>query len=224
MTRSFVVAGLSLSLFCGLLFPVVSRGEDKACCEKGWVSLFNGKDFTGWDNGAGKEPGAGWVIEDGAMVRKSPAGYVWTKQRYGDFVLEAEFKTEGNSGVFFRTDKPQDCVQTGIEIQVLTPSAAPSKHSAGAIYDLVAPSKEASKKGEWNKLRITAKGNLIKVEMNGEPVAEMDLDRWTEAGKNPDGSVNKFRTALKDFKREGHIGLQEHGAVVAYRNLRIQPL
>jgi hypothetical protein len=41
---------------------------------------------------------------------------------------------------------------------------------------------------------------------------------------NPDGSRNKFRTALKDFKREGYIGFQDHGAAVAYRNVKIKVL
>jgi 3-keto-disaccharide hydrolase len=92
----------------------------------------------------------------------------------------------------------------------------------GAIYDLVAPTKDTAKKDEWNKLEITAKGSKLVVKMNGEKINEIDLDRWTEGGKNPDGTKNKFSTALKDFKREGHIGFQDHGADVMYRNIAIR--
>ena len=94
------------------------------------------------------------------MVRKSAGGDIWTKDRYGDFVLELEFKTAGNSGVFIRTDNPKDNVQTGIEIQVDVPRGKPGKHSVGAIYDLVAPTKENAKKDDWNQLMITAKGHV----------------------------------------------------------------
>lgn len=190
----------------------------------GWKTLFNGKDFTGWTNAGGKEPGAGWVVKDGAMLREKGAGDIWTKDRFGDFILDIEFKTEGNSGIFIRTDKPQDNVQTGIEIQVDRPAKTPGKHSVGAVYDLLAPSKEASKPNQWNRAVITAVDNKLKIEMNGEQIVDMDLNQWATAGKNPDGSANKFRTALKDFKREGHIGLQDHGAVVSYRNIRLKPL
>src|SRR5689334_16370462 len=74
----------------------------------------------------------GWVVKDGALVRESKGGDIWTKERFGDFVLELEFKTQGNSGVFFRTDNPKDPVQTGIEIQVDVPHGKPDRHSVGA--------------------------------------------------------------------------------------------
>jgi hypothetical protein len=188
----------------------------------GWQELFNGKDFTGWQDTSGGKPG--WGIEQGALARREGAGYIWSKERFGDFILDLEFKTEGNSGVFFRTDHPKDCVQTGIEMQVYPPVKTPNQHSCGAVYNCAAPSKEMAKRDAWNHVVITALDNRITVVMNGEQIVDMDLNQWTEPHKNPDGSKNKFRTALKDFKREGHIGFQDHGANVWYRNVRIKPL
>jgi hypothetical protein len=189
----------------------------------GWRNLL-GKDLTGWQAPSGDRPAPGWVVEEGALVRKDRAGYVWTTERFGDFVLDLEFKTEGNSGIFIRTDNLRDPVQTGIEIQVDRPVKNPGKGSCGAVYNCLAPSKEMSRKGEWNHITITAQDNKLTVVMNGEKIVDMDLNQWTEANQNPDGTKNKFRTALKDFKREGHVGLQDHGAVIAYRNIKIQVL
>ena len=186
-----------------------------------WTVLFDGKDLSGWTDAAGKQ--TKWALEDGAMTGQKGSGDIWTKGRYGNFILEVEFKTTGNSGVFFRTDNRGDNVQTGLEIQVDNPGG-PDKHSVGAIYDLVPPTKNVAKKDEWNKYVITVKGPAISVELNGEKVASMDLDLWKEAGKNPDGSANKFSRALKDWKREGHIGFQDHGHKVWYRNVRLKAL
>jgi hypothetical protein len=124
--------------------------------------------------------------------------------------------------VFIRTDNPKDNVQTGIEIQVDKPGG-PGKHSVGAVYDLQAPTKNAGNDG-WNKMVITARGSVLKVQLNGEQIIDMNLDRWSKAGLNPDGTKNKFKAALKNFKREGHIGFQDHNFEVAYRNVRIKPL
>lgn len=192
--------------------------------EKDFKPLINGKDLTGWMNATGDAPGAGWKVENGVLARTERAGDIWTKERYGDFVLELEFDTTGNSGVFFRTDNPKNNVQTGIEVQVDKPAAKPSRHSVGSIYDLVAPTTSATKAGDWNSMRIVAEGPHLTVFLNNEQVAKMNLDEWDTPGQNPDGSKNKFRTALKDFKREGHIGFQDHGANVRYRNVRIKSL
>ena len=55
-------------------------------------------------------------------------------------------------------------------------------------------------------------------------IINMDLDLWTTGNKNPDGTKNKFKTALKDFAREGYIGFQDHGHPVWYSNVRIKEL
>ena len=127
--------------------------------EPEWQDLFNGKDLTGWTNAAGGAPGAGWVIEDGVVTRKSKAGYIWTKKRYGDFVLDLEFKTAGNSGIFFRTDNPKDCVQTGIEIQVNTPASRRTSTqpapSTAALRRRRSPTKRASGIGSCSPATTT---------------------------------------------------------------------
>jgi sugar phosphate isomerase/epimerase len=170
-----------------------------------------------------------WATEDGVLICKG-GGAIWTKETFGDFVLDLEFKTdsESNSGVFFRTGDIADFVQTGIEVQILDYAGsdeAKSKGACGAIYDCQGPSKEMVKKtGEWNHYTITCKANKIYVVFNGEQIIEMDLNLWTEAHKNPDGTKNKFKTAFKDMPRVGHIGLQDHGDPVWFRNMKIKPL
>ncbi|MFQ5806314.1 MAG: family 16 glycoside hydrolase [Phycisphaerae bacterium] len=189
----------------------------------GWAQLFNGRDLTGWTC----KPDA-WVVEEGVLTRKGGSD-IWTEDRFGDFILELEFRLDHgtNSGIFFRTADIRDCVQTGIEIQVLDSYGKdqPGKHDCGAIYDCAAPRKNMVKKtGEWNHLVLTCRGGMINVVMNGEEIIDMNLDEWTEPHKNPDGSKNKFRTAYRDMPRVGHIGFQDHGSPIWYRNIRILPL
>lgn len=167
-----------------------------------------------------------WAIEDEILTWKG-GGYIWTKQRYGDFILDLEYMVSkgANSGVFFRTDDLKDIVQTGMEVQIHETTDG-SKHGAcGAIYDCLSPSKNVAKKaGEWNHYTITCQGNKIYVVLNGEQIIDMDLNLWTEPHKNPDGTRNKFNAAYKDMPREGHIGFQDHGQPVWFRNLKIKNL
>ena len=167
-----------------------------------------------------------WALVEGVLARKG-GGDLWTKQRYGDFVLDLEFKINkgGNSGVFIRTGSIENWLHTGIEVQVHDSTDGTARGSCGAIYDCLAPSKDMMKgPGRWNHMTITAEANKIYVVMNGEEIIDMDLDLWTEPHKNPDGTPNKFNTAYKDMPRAGHIGFQDHGDPVWYRNIKIKPL
>lgn len=189
----------------------------------GWAELCNGKDLTGWI----AKPGS-WTVEDGVLTRQG-GDSIWTEQTFGDFVLHLEFKIaeKSNSGIFIRTADIKDSVQTGIEVQVLDSfgKAEADKHDCGAVYDCQAPSKNVVKKpGEWNHILIACQGPTIKVIMNDTPTIDMNLDKWTEAGKNPDGTANKFKTAYKDMPRVGRIGFQDHGSAVWYRNIKIKRL
>jgi type 1 glutamine amidotransferase len=210
--------------FRNLRIREVMSGEvRRLTAQPAWRPLLNGKDLTGWSC-----PEGSWTVEDGALTMKG-GGYIWTTEPFGDFRLDFEFKISpgGNSGVFFRTGDLRDPVQTGIELQVLDShgKSEPGKQDCGAIYDCLAPSRNAAKPaGEWNHVVLTCKGNRIEACMNGEPIIDMDLDRWTEANRNPDGTGNKFRTPYRDMPRKGHIGFQDHGNPVWYRNIRIKPL
>ena len=73
-------------------------------------------------------------------------------------------------------------------------------------------------------MKLTVNGASVKVVLNGKQVVDADLDKWTTPRKNPAGSRNKFRTALKDLPRTGSIGLQYHGHPVWFKNLKLKKL
>ena len=213
---------LLLSLAAGLLATVLTSGQ---AADGKTISLFNGKDLNNWtQNKAG-----GWEAKAGILGPSAkPGGYIWAKGKYDNFELELDFKMSKrcNSGVFFRTD-PSNPVQGGFEIQILDSDgkAKVGKHDCGALYDALPPSSNPTKPaGEWNHMKLTVNGASVKVALNGKQVVDADLDKWTTPRKNPDGSRNKFRTALKDLPRTGSIGLQYHGHPVWFKNLKLKKL
>lgn len=189
---------------------------------KGWKDLFT----LDLSNAAvaGK-----WVFDKNVLVAKDHET-LWTKDSYSNFILDLEFKVEkeANSGVFLHSSNISD-VLAALEIQVHDSTDGTGHGMVGAIYDACKPSKSMAKPiGEWNHFTITCKDSLVMVIFNGEEVIHADLNDWKEAHKNPDGTANKFGTALKDYARSGPIGLQGlHGQALApvyYRNLKIKVL
>jgi hypothetical protein len=197
----------------------------------GWEILFDGSSLDAW---APPAPGTWAVNHQGELFPAKAGRSLFTKQRYCDFVLEADFKLgakrKANSGVFIRVHNCKDEVNTGMEIQILDNGDYGVPYDAGnangALYDLVHPAVDANRPiGQWNHYRITANDNLIVVELNGQEIVRADLNRWTTAHQNPDGAHNKFPHAIGSLPREGFVGLQNYGGTpVWFRNVRIKTL
>jgi hypothetical protein len=221
MKKSLFLFGLSLSLAISVL---------------GQTSTTKGHpDTTGWKNllepdlsNAIVPPGE-WVMEKGELYAKGH-GTLWTKESYGNFILDLEFKVtpNANSGVFLRAGNIKD-ILSALEIQVHENTDGSRYGMVGAIYDIKPPSKSMAKPaGEWNHWTITCKDSHVALVFNGEEVYNADLNDWTQARKNPDGTPNKFAKPIKDYARKGPIGFQglhgKAGSNVWFRNIKIQAL
>lgn len=192
---------------------------------EGWQLLFNGKDLDGWKNNDGK-PLKADAVKDGTINTHGIGGYllVYDKE-FGDFEFQCDVKMaegECNSGVFVRTSDLADPVYNALEVQIFAPPGT-TVHDFGAIYDLVAPAKIATKgPGEWNTLNIKCVGPLVEVRVNGEKVSELDCDTLDKPGLRADGTKHKFGKAVKDFARRGYFGLQDHGTDVWFKNIKLR--
>jgi len=227
MTTRIVTLSFVLTLFAGLSAAAAGSNElSKKEKKAGWKLLFNGKNADGWICNNGKQPSE-TVIENGTLMPYKSGGYVLMYEKpFSDFILKCEVKMpeKCNSGIFFRVGNPKNPVQTGFEVQVLN-SKGNGRHDFGAIYDLVAPKKNNLKPtGEWNAVEIKAVGPKISVKVNGEKVAEINTEKWTEPGRRPDGSKHKFKKAIADFPRKGYLGFQDHGHKVWFRNVKLLDL
>jgi hypothetical protein len=196
----------------------------------GWILLFDGRSLDGWKTSSGTPSER--PVEEHCINPHKCGGYMMIHEKpWENFVLALDFKISRgcNSGVFVRTfpltvQPGKDVGYNGIEVQILDSPTA-TMYDTGAIYDLVAPTKNAMKPvGQWNHYVITCNRNVISVELNGEKVARMDLNQWTEPNKRPDGTSHKFDHAFKDHPRKGYLGLQDHGSDCWFKNIKLLPL
>jgi hypothetical protein len=223
-----VLAGACVLLAAG----APTRADDKKDAEgkpapPGAIVLFDGKDLSGWV--ARKGGPAGWKVENGYMEVVAKTGDILTKEKFGDFHLHVEFwlplmanaKGQGrsNSGVY---------LQGRYEVQVLDSynNETYADGSCGALYKLIAPSKNASKPPEqWQTYditfraprvdaqgKVTEKGRLTVVH-NGVPVIDQGtFDRPTG------GELDR------NLGTPGPVLLQDHGNRVRFRNIWLKPL
>jgi hypothetical protein len=139
-----------------------------------WVSLFNGKDLTGWVE-IGKEK---WIVDNGTIHGQAISkeyGYLKTAKNYKDFHMSLKFKCEGdgNSGVFFHSEfKPgTPTITQGLQFEV---DCTIGQHTGGIYGDgrnwIVWPSPENEtvvRKDEWNEYLLKVEGNHYVSRLNG---------------------------------------------------------
>lgn len=148
---------------------------------------------------------------------------------FGDFEFAFEFKINegGNSGVIYRlTEEESRSYWTGPEYQIMERAdrkANPAFHFCGSNYGLDGPPEEfCNGPGNWNQARIVARGNLIEHWLNGHRTAAYEIGNFAWLNKVAE---SKFKDWPKyAARRQGHIALQDHGAPVAFRNVRIRTL
>jgi hypothetical protein len=172
--------------------------------------IFNGKDLSGWQV---PEPNPFWRVVDGVLVGENDAamkGHVlYTKKPYLDFVFETEARWTGeiDSGIMLR--RPELQVQIGISRSLKKDMTCSFYTNGQEKYPEAGQAKNLEKylkPGDWNRIRLQAKGDTFVVWLNGEKVVEYKDARFPNAYP---------------------IGLQIHPGLkmkVEFRNIRLKEL
>jgi len=201
--------------------------------QEGYKLLFDGKTTGGWHVYLGNNAGA-WRAEHGALVLDTAAkgqGDLVTDKEYTNYELKIDWKISagGNSGIIFGIHEDTSyhyTYLTGMEMQVLDDKLAEDNklpnHLAGSLYDMIAPLHPAKPAGEWNAVIIRKLNGHLTFWLNGLKVVEVQMGspEWNALIQK-----SKFRK-WSDFAKypTGHISLQDHGAEVEFRNIRIKQL
>jgi hypothetical protein len=216
----------------GFFGVVVLMAWSPAHGKAGWQVLFDGKSTDAW-RGYKQEsfPAEGWTVEQGTLHAVAGGhGDIVTKDTYRDFELELEWRVSpgANSGIFYGATEDNEYIwQSAPEMQILDDAkhadGKDPKTSAGALYALIpATGKVLRPVGAWNKARIVIRSNHVEHWLNGKRVVSYDLGSEALAqliAQSKFADIPAFAKAA-----EGHIGLQNHGDDVWFRNIRIRRL
>ena len=223
-----------IAVNCFLLFQLISAQEIS-------VPPKSHPDVAKWDNLFTSElsnaifPEGIWTFENDILTAVEDQA-IWSEKSYNNFILDLEFRTEEgtNSGVIVYCNNIEDWIPNSVEIQIADDfsekwAKSPKTWQCAAIFGHLPAKKSMVKKpGEWNRYTITCKDNMIYVILNGELVTEMDMNLWTSAEENPDGTEIPpwLSTPFSELATRGYIGFQgKHAdASIYFRNIKIKEL
>ncbi len=185
--------------------------------EDGFISLCDGKTFTGWK--AANENTNTWKIEDGAFVTRGGRChlyYVGDEKPFRNFELKVDVMTATNSngGIYFHTKYlEKGWPMNGFECQVNVSHSDYKK--TGSLYDVVNLGHTPAKDNEWWTQHITVQGSKVTVKINGVLVLEYNEPPGAQPG-----------SAFTRKLAEGTFALQAHDpkSVVRYKNIRVKRL
>ena len=196
-----------------------------------WRSLFDGASLKDWRGYKTDKVPDGWRAENGTLTKDKPVADIVTRDQFGDFELELEWKIgeAGNAGIFYRGTEEYDHIYwSAPEYQLLDDiKGADNKSrltSAGAAYAILpSPAGHLKPVGEWNRARIVVKGNHVEHWLNGVKLLEYEFGSadWTAKVQ-----ASKFKDWPNYGKsKRGYIALQgDHEGSLAFRNIRIREL
>jgi hypothetical protein len=156
-----------------------------------------------------------------------------TNDEFQNFELSLEWKISpgGNSGIFFNAVEDtaiHSIYEIAPEYQLIDEKGYPEKlqewQRVGACYAMYQPDSNKVLKpvGEFNVSKIIVKDGHVEHWLNGGKVVEYTM--WT-----PEWDSLKAAGKWKDYPlygstRKGHIGLQDHGKITWFRNIKIRTL
>ncbi len=229
---------LAAGLICACHAPFNTRGGfppvntlTASEQQEGWRLLFDGRTTAGWRGYKKQSVPPGWKVVNGSLVRAAAdAGDIITTEVFRNFRLALDWKVAdgGNSGIFYRATEAGDYVwQSASEMQVLDDARhADGKSpltSAGSNFALYpAPRGAVRPAREWNSAELVVNGSHVEHWLNGVKLLEFELGspEWTQRVAS-----SKFAAMpLYGKAAEGHIGLQDHGDRVEFRNIRVKIL
>lgn len=196
----------------------------------GWTLLFDGESLDGWRGFRRSDLPGGWAAVDGTLARVGPGGDIITDRQFENFELSLEWRVEeaGNSGIFYLASEDADRIfESAPEMQVLDDEGHVDGQSpltsAGANYALhPAPRGVVRPAGEWNDSRIVVRDGHVEHWLNGQQIVTYELGSEDWARRVAESKFAEWPTYGQ--ARRGHIGLQDHGDPVWYRNIKIREL
>lgn len=200
--------------------------------EPGFISLFNGKDLSGWQGLVGNPISRSkmtpeqlataqakanesarhdWVVKDGLLIFTGHGDNLATVKKYRNFEMWVDWKIteKGDAGIYLR-GSPQ------VQIWDTSRREVGAQVGSGGLYNnTIHPSKPTQVAdnpiGSWNTFRIIMRGEKVTVFLNGKKVTD-------------EVTLENYWNRQQAIFPEEQIELQAHGTYVAYRNIFLKEL